>query len=414
MKKVRGGGNKFSSLPPKMDTPVNQPSIAPPSDNERTIELAYNAIIKNDLASLKTLNIKNGDIVFYDHKDEVAVNLAIQQNNIEMVEYLFDKGAIPIYPGGDYADPLEASLTKKKGYEREVNVNADIAMVKVILDRLTSPLTDIQKQNIEEAGFLKHNNWDKDYSNEEKYTIEVKNAILNGFLNACKTGRIDIIKLFLERDLIDLRNENKSRAVLMYILINLEYYRELIIDKLDKKQKVPDEIARRDKLYKVLEYILQQGAIENVAMTEEGTGHGWNEDTQDYSTPTTYIHQPIIYQIIKSRDPKVAEIFMQNGLKVDDIMSYDTGGDEELAEHKTNIIKRMNEIMNEENRKKTQKIRETIPEILSKMREQVGDQVDPALAREIGNYIGGRKTHRSKKSYKKKKRSKKITTRKRR
>jgi hypothetical protein len=63
---------------------------------------------------------------------------------------------------------------------------------------------------------------------------------------------------------------------------------------------------------------------------------------------------------------------------------------------------------------KTQKIRETIPEILSKMREQVGDQVDPALAREIGNYIGGRKTHRSKKSYKKKKRSKKITTRKRR
>jgi hypothetical protein len=378
-----------------------------PPPKQTTIELAYNAIIKNDLASLKTLNIKNGHIVFYDHKDwyknEIAVNLAIQQNNIEMVEYLFDKGAIPIDSGGDYAHPLEASLTTKKGYEREVNVNANIAMVKVILDRLTSPLTDIQKQNIEEEGFLLPKYWVNDYSNEEKYTIETNKAILNGFMGACNTGRIDIIKLFLERKLIDLRNENTSKVVLN-ILRTLEYYRELIIDKLDRKQKVYD---LRDKLYKVLEYILQQGAIENVAITEEGTGDAWNEDTQDYSIPTTYIHQPIIYQIIKSRDPKIAEIFMQNGLKVDDIISYDNYfRDEEMVEHKTNIIKIMNE--------KTQKIRETIPEILSKMREQVGDQVDPALAREIGNYIGGRKTHRSKKSYKKKKRSKKITTRKRR
>jgi hypothetical protein len=38
MKKVSGGGNKFSSLPPKLDTPVNQPSIEPPppkANNDR-------------------------------------------------------------------------------------------------------------------------------------------------------------------------------------------------------------------------------------------------------------------------------------------------------------------------------------------------------------------------------------------
>ena len=79
----------------------------PPYDNENIFEPAYQAITRNDLDALKKLKIKNGKMVFFNYGEQLAIDLAIEQKNIEMVEYLFEKGATPIDVGNN---PLQIAL----------------------------------------------------------------------------------------------------------------------------------------------------------------------------------------------------------------------------------------------------------------------------------------------------------------
>ena len=358
----------------------------PPKDDDPTVESAYTAIMNNDLDSLKGLNIKNGHM-FFEHGHQMAVGLAIKKRNIEMVKYLFDKGAIPA--DTPPMDAMSVALENK----------SDVEMIEVILDALTGELSMIQKQNIAE---------DEPDQSEWKVIIYFDNFIYNdrldliingGFINASAVmGRMDITELFLKKGLISFADENVLKKLLLTILNQLRYY--TYHTNMYEERNDPGEIdprGSREDLYKMLEYILQQGGSKVVATEFDATN--------SYSTKIPYKWQEIISAIADTEDPKVLEIFMQNGFKMDDIIDYT----EQYRKHNIReepVRERIQKILDKLNRK-------LVPEVTRTMRKKIGNRVDPALSRRIGEYLGGRRTRKSKKTNKKKKKTKKRATRRR-
>lgn len=375
----------------------------PPIDDDTTVESAYTAIMNNDLDSLKGLNIKNGHM-FFEHGHQMAVGLAIKKRNIEMVKYLFDKGAVPADNSSITMDAMSVALENK----------SDVEMIEVILDALTGELSMIQKQNIAEDEPDKSEWKGKLYFDKIKYNNRRDKYIIGYFIIASAVmGRMDITELFLKKGLISFADENLLKKLLLTILYELRYYTyHTIMKKEATKRNDPggiDSRGSREDLYKMLEYILQQGGSKVVATEFDETASGWNDETNSYSTKTPYKWQKIISAIADTKDPKVLRIFMQNGFKLDDIIDYT----EQHREHnireepvRERIQKILDKLVQSENRK-------AVPEVTRTMRKQLGDQVDPALSREIGQFLGGRRRRKSKKTNKKKKKIKKRVTRKR-
>jgi len=158
----------------------------------------------------------------------------------------------------------------------------------------------------------------------------------------------------------------------------------------------------------MLEYILQQGGSKVVAMESDVTADGWDYATNSYSTKIPYKWQEIISAIADTKDPRVLGIFMRNGFKLDDIIDY-TEQYRELNIREKPVRERMQEML----KSLSLSNRKAVPEVTRTMRKQLGDQVDPALSRVIGQFLGGRRTRKFKKTNKKKKKIKKRVTRKR-
>ena len=373
----------------------------PPKDDDTTVESAYTAIMNNDLDSLKGLNIKNGHMVFFEHGEETAVGLATKKRNVEMVKYLFDKGAVPA--DTPPADAMSVALDNK----------SDIEMIEVILNALTGELSMIQKQNIAEDEPDQSEWKGKIYFDKIKYNDRLSSIINSGFYTASAVmGRMDITELFLNKGLISFADENVLKKLLLTILDqltrydnNTEMYEKTNVD------PDPDDIdnrGSREDLYKMLEYILQQGGSKVVAMESDVTADGWNYATNSYSTKIPYKWQEIISAIADTKDPRVLGIFMRNGFKLDDIIDY-TEQYRELNIREKPVrerIEKMSKSLSLSNRK-------AVAEVTRAMRKQLGDQVDPALSRVIGQFLGGRRTRKFKKTNKKKKKIKKRVTRKR-
>ena len=360
----------------------------PPKDDDTTVESAYTAIMNNDLDSLKGLNIKNGHMVFFEHGEETAVGLATKKQNVEMVKYLFDKGAIPA--DTPPADAMSVALNNK----------SDIEMIEVILNALTGELSMIQKQNIAEDEPDQSEWKGKIYFDKIKYNDRRSSIINSGFYKASAVmGRMDITELFLNKGLISFADENVLKKLLLTILDQLRYY--TYNTNMYEERNDPGEIdprGSREDLYKMLEYILQQGGSKLVAMESDATASGWNDATNSYTIKIPYKVQEIISAIADTKDPRVLGIFMRNGFKLDDIIDYT----EHYRQH--NIREKPNrERMQEMLKSLSQSNRKAVPEVTRTMRKQLGDQVDPALSREIGQFLGGRRTRKSKKTNKKKK-----------
>lgn len=382
MKQTNGGGASVSRLIPDQDIQqMSRPPYSEVTDNltETILEPAYQAIMSNNFDALKKLKIKNGFMIFWGHEQQLAIDLAIEKGNIKIIQYLFDKGAIPIDAG---VNPLQRALAY---------TNADIEIVKLVLNQLTGGLSHIKKQNIaEQQSIDSDSDSDTIYFDKIKYNKETKLSIMGGFMDACRIGRLDIIELFMSKDLIDLADKDVGKRVLIYLL---SLFPENVY-----RQYESTQIGEREALYKILEYILQNGAKQHVAMAEEAIGSGWDEHSNEHSIRVDYTDQPIIGYIISTQDPMVVSIFMQNGLKPDDII------DEEDKDE-------INRLLDESNKS-------IIPEITAKMHTTTGQNVEPNLSHMISQYVAGgkRKTKKSNKKCKKntkKKQSKKRATRKR-
>jgi len=370
----------------------------PPKDDDTTVESAYTAIMNNDLDSLKGLNIKNGHMVFFKHGEETAVGLATKKQNVEMVKYLFDKGAIPADTSP--ADAMSVALDNK----------SDIEMIEVILNALTGELSMIQKQNIAEDEPDQSEWKGKIYFDKIKYN-DTRDKIINSYFYKASAvmGRMDITELFLNKGLISFADENVLKKLLLTILEQLRRYD--YNTNMYEERNDPDDIdnrGSREDLYKMLEYILQQGGSKVVAMESDVTADGWNYATNSYSTKIPYKWQEIISAIADSEDPRVLGIFVRNDFKLDDIIDY-TEQYRELNIREKPVrerIEKMSKSLSQSNRK-------AVPEVTRTMRKQLGDQVDPALSRVIGQFLGGRRTRKFKNTNKKKKKIKKRVTRKR-
>ena len=221
---LKGGENILANIQRRLRGAV-------PLDSNTVIEKAYNAIIGNNFDDLKQLKIKNGHMVFLNHGEQLAIALAIKQKNVEIINYLLKKGALPV----DHdCGPLCIAVEKP---------DADIEIVDLILNELTKDLTNNQKKNFSEEYNLA--SYDETRYNEAKVS-----NINFGFIKAGLVGRKDILNLFMNKKVIDLTDEDIAVNTLNTLL---KIWGE---PQTDRDQRPPGSVVDRDTLYEIIEYIL--------------------------------------------------------------------------------------------------------------------------------------------------------------
>lgn len=310
-----------------------------------TLEKAtHKAIMDNNLEALKLLNINTGHIILGSRSDLplVAINVAIINSNLDMVQYLFERGALPVneYYRHAGSDALQSAL---------VRVDVNIDMVSEVLNRILTVVTSAQQKILEKEGQFCVSKDEKDVCvfDPAKYDKAVKEMLQHGLLRACQLGRVDIVDLLLTQASSYLNLAEDVYLTMDAIRIILETARNNeALQIANQGEEGSNEYGDVTSMYGLLDHILKQPGVmthvtANIPERTYSHQNGEYEYDDENSIQQIIYHLVVNYSESRPVDKEILTIFMKNGLNLDKI---NLGSEEGMASMVDQFVKDAREL----------------------------------------------------------------------